>query len=240
MGCAGSREQDIEERHIIHAEQGLNFYSLKAVDLDSAFRKYNSNGYLSQSQLIHLSNKLNFKILNYGRNMHIQSFFQSIQSNEGNYDIKDLLLIAILLGKGDSAVKARLIYEIFDQHLTHQIDIEVAKKEIITRMINHSTKLLPNLVCSEMAEAEVEMKIHKYKNKILDMISPAIEELTQKLIMRGNVISQDTFVEVFSTLYNGELVTTTGLRKYLQNLGNKDRIKVSGSSRRTSEHVSEE
>ena len=240
MGCASSREQGIEERQITLAEQGLNFYGVKVVDLDSVFRKYNSNGYLSQSQLIHVSNQLNFRILNYGQNMNIQGFFQSIKTKRSDYDIKDLLLIAILLGKGSADVKARLIYEIFDEHLTHQIDIEEVKSEIISRMINHSVKTLPNLVCTQMTEADVEMKILKYKNKLLDMFSAAIEDLAKKLIIRGNIISQDTFVEVLSTVYNGELVTTGGLRRFLQSLRNKDRIRLSVSSKKTNEPLSEE
>lgn len=240
MGCVGTRELGMEEKCIVNSERGLGFYNVKAEELDAAFRKYNSNGYMTQSQLIHISNKFNIRILNYGNHMHIQSFFSSLKANESNYNLKDMLLIAIMLGKGSSETKAKLIYEIFDTEYSHQLTIQVVKKEILTRMVVHSSRTLPNLVCSEMAEPELEMKIHKFKSKFEDFVEIAISELALKLTVRGKIISEDTFVEVFSTYYNGELVNPSGIRKFLLSLRGKQKIKSSDRSTIESQLVPEE
>ena len=215
MGCASSRDLGEEERYIMFAEEGLRFHKLDAIDIDSAFRKYNNKGFITQSQLIYLSETLEFLILNCGPHGHIQNFFHSIATKEGTYDMKDILLVAILLSKGKSSIKAKLIYEIFDPCFTHQIDINEVKSEILFRMIDHSSRTLFNLVCSEMVKIETEGKIYKYKRKLKDSFEIALNDLASRLTIRGNIISQDTFVEVFSSYNNGELVTPTGIRKYL-------------------------
>lgn len=218
MGCASIREPGIEERCIIQAENGLGFNKINVNEIDTIFRKYSSNGVITQSQLIHISNTLNFKILNTGNHSQIQSFFMNLRSEDGTYELKDLLLIGIMLGRGKSSTKAMLIYEAFDTSLTHQLDIQDVQKEILTRMIYHSSHTLPELVSSEIAFPDAEVKILKYKKKLFEMVEPAITQISSKLLIRGKVISQDTFVETFSGFYYGELVNSSGLRRYLLDL----------------------
>ena len=218
MGCANSRDVGVEERCITAAEQGLGFHKINVVDIDNVFRKYSSNGIVTQSQLIYISNSLNFRILNSGIHTHIQLFFQSQKKSEGNYELNDLLLIALMLGKGKPGLKAKLIYEMFDPQLTHQLEISEIKEKIVRKMISLSANALPSLVCSEFALPENEIKVHKYKKKIMDVVELAVEDLINKLLVRGKIISQDTFVEIFSTYLDGQLVTPTGIRKLLFDL----------------------
>jgi hypothetical protein len=239
MGCASSRELGVEEKAIVYAEGGLNFSKISAVEVDTVFRRNNCNGVIMQAHLIQMSNQLGFRILNSGCHMHVQGFYQTLKSAQGTYSIKDLLLLAILLSKGRADTKSRLIYEVFDPLCTHQLDISEVKKEILIRMLTLAANNLPKLVCSEQVASEAEMKIHKYIAKLLDTVDLALEQICEMLTIRGKIISQDTFVEVFSNFQYGQLVTTTGLRTFLLDTRAKHPRKYGRSSTLSQGSVSE-
>ena len=234
MGCASSREQNIEESVIVQAEHVLRFTYLNVLDIDAAFRKYNCNGEVMQSHLIQTSKQLGFRIMNTADHMQIQQFYTSIRSEAGGYLLKDILLIAILLGRGKPEEKAKLVYEIFDTKCTHQLDIKDVSNEIVMRILSHCCKTLPELVEPAHIPAEHHMKLHRYRQKLVSSIGLAAEELNQKLVIRGKIISLDTFVEVFS---QPSLATPSGIRQFVIEHRNHDRVLVSPRNPSPSRHL---
>lgn len=213
MGCTSGREVGVEESLILYAESGLNFTSIDVETLDITFRKYHCNGIMNQSQLIQISQQLNFRILNVSDHHNIQRFYKSLRKNEG-YHLKDLLLISILLGKGKVNKKARLIYEIFDEHFSHQLEYSIVKTEIILRMLNHSVNTLPLLVNDRVLEADIRTKLERKLKKLNEVIPFACESLAKQFCIRGNIISVGTFVEVLCE--QPKLLCPMGIRKYLE------------------------
>jgi hypothetical protein len=213
MGCTSGREVGAEESLILYAESGLNFTAIDVETLDITFRKYHCNGIMNQSQLIQISQQLNFPILNVNEHRNIQKFYNSLKQKEG-YPLKDLLLISILLGKGKLNKKARLIYEIFDEHFSHQLEYEIVKNEIVYRMLNHCVNTLPLLVYDRFLEADVRSKLERRIRKLNEVIPFACEHLAKQFCIRGNVISVGTFVEVLCE--QPKLVSPMGIRRYLE------------------------
>ena len=213
MGCGNSREIGVEESVILYAESGLNLSKIDVDLLDISFRKYNHNGLVNQSQLIQISQNLGFRILNNKFHKNIQRFFNSLL-NENSYKLKDILLICIILGKGKANKKSRLIYEIFDEGYSHQLEIEVIKKDLLERMFRHVATTLPALVDDSKLTVEERHKHFRRLKKLNEVIPFASETLARALCVRGKVISVGTFIEVFNE--QPQLITSTGLRSYLE------------------------
>jgi hypothetical protein len=213
MGCGNSREVGVEESILVYAEGCLNLSKIDVDLLDISFRKYNHNGVVNQSQLIQISQNLGFRILNNKIHINIQRFFKALHQDKG-YQLKDLLLICILLGKGKVKKKSSLIYEIFDEHFSHQLEIETIKKELLERMFRHSISTLPLLVVDSQLSSEDRSKHFRRLKKLSEVVPFACETLARSLCIRGKIISVETFNEVFSE--NPSLVTPSGLRNYLE------------------------
>jgi hypothetical protein len=234
MGCASGREVCKEEHLIVQSEQMLKLNYVSVIDIDVAFRKYNRNGDILQSHLIQISNTLGFRYLNTPFNTKIQYFYSCIKNDSGSYPLKDLLLIAILLGKGKPSVKANLIYEIYDEYCTHQLDIDFVMTEIVERILKHSCITLLELVDPRSLHVEVNEKLQRYKKKLESVVGVATQEIRDHLVVRGNVISLDTFVEVFS---NPIYSSSTSIRQHLISLRKKTHVQSLASDSLPTENL---
>lgn len=214
MGCAETKSITNEEQALIEAEKCLGFELKSAKEVDSVMRKYSSNGYINESQLQKISEILEINIVNTGSNGHIQDFFKKLRNKSDLYQLKDLLIIGILLSDGETTEKSQLIYEAFDEDLSNNMDLYLVKEKIFKTLIYHSAVSLPRLLTSEQLTGTTMLKVQKYLETIVSTTNICISK-TANLFGLRNLITQDTFIDIFAKILNGSLTTTTGWRRYM-------------------------
>jgi hypothetical protein len=210
MGCTEARNLS-EETSVIEAEKGLRFHLQPAVRVDSIIRKFSANGKINKAQFEKISQILDLRIKNDFENTKIEETLNKLMTPEGYYDIKDWLVIGILLSEGQPGIKAALLYQVFDEDLTNSIGISRIQKEVLIKIIDHSYQTLPMLVTPKQGY----IKNEKYVSNMAEAKSLCIDSIGQRLSTNGPNVSETTFVEVFRTLFQGALTTSTGWRKFL-------------------------
>lgn len=214
MGCVETRNSS-EETAVLVAEKALNFHLQQAARVDSIIRKYSPNGKTNPAQLGRIAEILGIVIFSNPPNTKIDDFFRKIISNEEFYDMKDLLVIGILLSQGDPAVKAGLLYQIFDEELTSRIPMNKITGEVLSKIIEHSCSNLPLLVAQGQSLVTNTIKNEKYVNDMIQAKAMCIKNIGDKLAENGNNVTEATFVDVFSSFNQGSLTSSSGWRKYL-------------------------
>ena len=214
MGCVETRSTS-EETAVLEAEKGLRFHLEKSVRIDSTIRKFSSNGKINCAQLQRISEVLNIQISDNPPHTKIEDMFRKLISSEGLYEMKDLLVMGILLSEGEAGVKAGLLYQVFDEDLTNKIPISKCKDEVLARLTAHSCKILPSLVTQEQTKVSNTIKNEKYISDMEQVKSTCIESVAGRLAVNGNFVTESTFVEVFRTLNLGSLTSSSGWRRFL-------------------------
>jgi hypothetical protein len=214
MGCTETKQIGSEERSVIAAEEGLGLYANTASRVDSIIRKYSSNSLINHTHLTRIAEVLNLTIINTAPHTRVEEFFRKIANKDGFYNLKDLLIIGILLSEGEKDEKARLIYQIYDENLTDSIPLSDIKNKMLMDLAGHSAKNLPVLVTNEQTPFSNVLKNEKYMQ---DLESILINVVNKVSALFGNVenLNEKKFVEIFSSLVGGSLVTGSGWRIFM-------------------------
>ena len=214
MGCVEPKFLDNEEISLINAEEILGFQNRTSKEVDSTIRKYSSNGFLNQSQFSKISEILEINILNTSSNNQIQDFFRKLMTKSGQYPLKDLLVIGILLSEGSPHEKSKLIYEVFDEALTNSLNLLQIKEKVLKCLAYHSSVTLPSLLGPEQLFGTTLLKTKKYLDKIQSITSVSMSK-TANVFGLVDVISQEAFSETFGNILDGSLTTASGWRKFM-------------------------
>ena len=214
MGCVETKSAS-EETAVLVAEKGLNFHLQQSIRVDAIIRKFSSNGKINVSQLGRIAEILNINIYNNPPYTKIEDMFRKLVSSDGLYELKDVLVIGILLSDGKPDIKARLLYQVFDDDLSNRIPIEKIKSEVLPKLIHHSHLTIAILVAEGQSIVSNIIKNEKYVSDMGQAGTACINAIGDKLAVKGNTVSENNFVEVFSGFRDGGLTTATGWRKYL-------------------------
>lgn len=214
MGCIEVKNNS-EEELIQEAERVLNFHKQKSVQVDSVIRKFSLNGQVTPVQLTRISNHLRLQTKNLFPFIKIDEFYGKLRDINGNYDLKDLLVIGILLSDGESSTKAGLLYQIFDEELTGHMNLSKVKSQLLYKLATHSCSSLPKLVSPRQASNVNMEKIEKYSDCLIEKKDSCINSVAERLALNGNDVTEITFTEVFRTYRQGKLTSSVGWRTFL-------------------------
>lgn len=214
MGCIEAKNSS-EETSILEAERVLNFHKQKSYKVDSIIRKFSLNGKVNSVQLSRIADHLNLQIYNTPPFMRIQDFYDKLKDTSGNYDIKDLLIIGILLSDGEPCTKAALLYQVFDEELTGHMDSMKVRRQLLEKVATYSCSTLPRLVSPEQSPTVNVIKNDKYIKDMMDIKDTCIASICERLCTNGPDITEITFTEVFRTFQHGLLTSSSGWRTFL-------------------------
>ncbi|OMJ82385.1 hypothetical protein SteCoe_16922 [Stentor coeruleus] len=207
MGCMETHlDCPVEELELIKKEMKLPYDIESPSKIDIVHRKYSLGGKINQDQWEQIKSALNFpNDLSFS-----ESFYNSFCEN-GEYSLRGLVLLGILLSYGNFTDKALLIFEIMDleyQNILTKADLESLVSELIDISVNKISLLV-----------EQDAKVQKYIRSL-----KSVEERGKKVILRrfckGSMIkiTRDEFVERFYKSKCVGLLTTRGIRKLLYGL----------------------
>ncbi|OMJ95017.1 hypothetical protein SteCoe_1715 [Stentor coeruleus] len=214
MGCIEVKNKS-EEILIQEAEHVLNLKKQKSIQVDSVIRKFSLNGQVTSVQLNRISSHLKLQTKNLFPFIKIDEFYGKLRDINGNYDLKDLLVIGILLSDGESSTKAGLLYQIFDEELTGHMSLSKVKNQLLYKLVIHSCSSLPKLVSPRQASNVNLEKIEKYSDCLIEKKDTCINSVAERLAVNGNDVTEITFTEVFRTFRQGKLTSSVGWRAFL-------------------------
>lgn len=214
MGCVEIRSSS-EETAVLIAEQAFNLQLQEAVRIDSIIRKFSTNGLINFSQFTKIAEVLQLNIKDTPQYIKIEETLKKLTIENSQYEMKDLLIIGILLGKGPSNVKAGLLFQVFDENLENKIPMKRVKDEVIAKIIDHSCKTLPNLVAAGQSLVSNTIKNEKYMSDMEQARNISINMIADKLGVSENQVSEATFVDVFSEFDRGALTSASGVRRFV-------------------------
>lgn len=220
MGCAETRAKTSEERAIIFAEKGLQLHLQTASYIDWVLRKYSLNGKLNQAQLVRIAELLSMPIQNYEIHLKISALFDRLKNAEREYNLKDFLVVGILLGNDTEIVKAKLLFQVFDERLDGRLDINYIKSDVLPLIIKHATYSLPMLVSNDQTNFSNEVKILAYIENMKKGESKSIEVLTREMSNSKAIITEEMFIRFFKNFKDGDLIWPTGIRDFVNEISN--------------------
>lgn len=218
MGCTETRPESNEENGIIFAEKGLGFHLRKASKIDAVFRKYANNEKLNEDQLSKAVFCLKCTMQNYGKFRYITEMYSKLKREDGDYDLKDLLVIGILLGEGSKEEKARLLYQVFDETSENAILKDKMRSDILEKICFHSTSTLGGLYCNDVYSGSNELRNLKYISDLMVVREIGIKQITDEMCDFSIVVSEERFIKFMSTFMNGALLAPTGWRGYMRDV----------------------
>jgi len=218
MGCADSRLQgNSSEIAITFAEKGLRIDRLFVFLMDEKLRKYSDLGYLNQRQLEHLAKKCDFRIKNYENHPKIESFFNTLKTQEdGKYELRTIIVLFILLGRGDNQTKAKLLFEAFDPSFSKILSVSVLKQ--MFESIFYLSLTLGKLVVATQTPHSHGSRNDDYLHNLSYGKDPASDEFLNA-IMKDNSsqqIDRKHFIKQIIKFENGNLLSSLGTRTYLK------------------------
>ncbi|CAG9324452.1 unnamed protein product [Blepharisma stoltei] len=218
MGCAKSRPRSSEEVIISLAEEGLGFQDLNVNLIDNTFRKFSHMGRINQTQLKRIAKQLKINIVDYGPHTKINEMFYNLRKQEGEYFLKDLLIIGILLGKGSHQEKASLLFQVFDEISEGAIEVSRIRNQILKSMFEHCVNSLGNLVTPAQCSESLELKNKKYLDELRQIEADAIKKISDGLIADKTlkVIDEAEFVRAMCEFEMGNLLSSAGFRMYFK------------------------
>mmetsp|Transcript_12325 Transcript_12325/g.23393 ORF Transcript_12325/g.23393 Transcript_12325/m.23393 type:complete len:304 (+) Transcript_12325:370-1281(+) len=211
MGCTSSRTKlSAEETYLTTHEAELHYGDQHATQVDLVFRKYSYQSHVNPSQLQNAASKLNLRITNYSTFNLIEPFYNGLKQ-EGSIHLLHLLLLGLFLAKGSVEEKARLLFEVYDDLNTEEVQAPVIKK-ILSDLYDIAVNRLPKLV-AEPHHADAG-NLRQYLAKIAHVKELAIEKAYKGIVGTGATVKKVAFVTSFSSDSFKALLSTTGFRGY--------------------------
>lgn len=122
MGCAEDRGKCAhEERELEVPLRELGFQFLFCREVDETIRKYSSGDFISTGQMMQITSTLKLPAL---ESSDVSMQFYSSLSEGAQYRRQLFILACLHLTKGDWADKATLIFEAFDEDMSHLLNKE--------------------------------------------------------------------------------------------------------------------
>ena len=147
-------------------------------------------------------------------------------NNSDKFSEEDLVICAVVLGKGSAKEKAKELFEHFDQ----ECDGYLKKSEIDQMFINYAcfvACILPIIATGKPEEDMLDIEtIQWYQRGMARNLHNVIPKLIDLLLTPGTWnVHIDTFVDIMSRSDNAKLLTSCGLRQFVLKNGGFGRRK---------------
>ena len=110
-----------EESELTSKERALFFYQFSSEHLDLHVRKYSSGDIITPRQMKHITDSLGVPGVETAKG-DVANFYSSLYTETG-YLRRNFILICVLLGRGEEAEKADLVFEAFDDDSSRKMEL---------------------------------------------------------------------------------------------------------------------
>lgn len=215
MGCTDSRTDKLDEEKVITShEHLLGFSKHTSRNTDLVFRKFAYNEAFNENQWSEVCYKL--KLATSDLHGTITKFYKQFERN-GKYDMKPLLLLSIMLTRGTEVEKAKLLFEIYDYDCTLSLERNEVSA-MISDMINVAVDKTSILTLEHPDNVEHIPKLNNYILKLKYRTKDAVHRLSTEIMSGLSSLRQDMFIEAMKGPDVKGILTSSGMRAYLNSL----------------------
>lgn len=215
-----------------YAESGLEMNYLDVKILDGYLYKYSNQGFVNADQLKYLAKTFGFRLSNNVEHTRIEKFWTAA-SEDGKYDAEFLHVLAIMLGLGETKIKAELLFELFDRKCEGKLSI--GKLQAMLETMIDVVTLLGQLVFNGQTTHSHSIRTESYVSSLECVRHIAIHEILTILLDPHieSHVTKDHFVDKFTQINDGKLLDTVGFRFFLSKFLSKLRFKYTNPFKRS-------
>ena len=217
MGCQDSRiDLTAEEAAIMNAESLLEYSSLSALDVDKIHRKYSYEGTIFEDQWHEIRKILKLKKnIRLYTSQEITDFTGHFQILPGQYSLKKLLVLGILLSTGSIEEKSKLLFEVEDEE-SKKILNKKKIKELVNMIIEIPIEITSNIEFTDPVNNVTRNDIKKYIQKLKRGKENCAKIIIDKILEGKEWISIEEFSIKMKNDNFEELLSTHGVRKFVK------------------------
>ena len=214
MGCSDSRTDiTAEEATVANAEAILEYSHLPAYYTDLIHRKYSYEGKIVEDQWKDIYKTLDLAPNKSYAMQSVVNFFDNFKIGPGEYSLKKLLVLGILLSKGSSEEKARLLFEVQDEAGSGILTTE-GLDDLIKLMLDISIEINTKIKIKDDINQVTEEDIRRYVAKLRRGVGKAQSTILETILDGSQSITVEEFIRKMSHSTRPELLTAQGLRKF--------------------------
>mmetsp|Transcript_7728 Transcript_7728/g.14644 ORF Transcript_7728/g.14644 Transcript_7728/m.14644 type:complete len:284 (-) Transcript_7728:1228-2079(-) len=208
MGCTETRQQiAFEETFLADQQKRLGFDIKDAVEVDMIIRKYCFNNYVNTSQLSLIENELGLILHDEGDWPEVNKMMSYLENSHG-WESKKLLILGILCSNSNNYIKAKLLFEAYDEHFSGRLNTAQIR-ELLNEMCMIAGQALGALV-------DEKDKNFPMMDRYLRKCTASAERSVLNLMKHFKAVNSDAdFVRTIASLHSGMLLSPAGIRNYL-------------------------
>ena len=215
MGSVNSiSELSSEEKTIVDMENQLEFGKNSTAEVDFTIRRYTFDREINSEQWKSIGNELQLKTRAYSHCPKVEEFYASYKNSQGNFSMKEILILGIVLSSGQIGTKARLFFDIYDE-LGEKIINKEAVEDLFDELIKCTLIKLPMLVSNSCNPPVGEKQIQRYASRLLQNMQRAKVEFVDIILEGQSIIELNEFKRRFDLMQNALLLTTFGFRNFV-------------------------
>ena len=197
MGCNQARSDLIYEEQVVReCEAKLNFKSVSLIDF--TFRKFSFNRVVNHLQFEEAAKEIGLT--------PNTKFYEDL-FNLGEVELKKLLVLGVILGKGEDYQKAVLLFQVYDHSNSYEISsADVA--DLLETVAQLFTKNVATVIGSRPG-------IATYLDNCYSMKDPGNKALCRRIMKNQTAISRDDFCDFF---IEKRLLSSSGIRNFYHKL----------------------
>lgn len=224
MGCAGSRGNLCDEERILSkGENGLGFYNNSSERIDLVIRKHANGLNLNPNHMKALTKTLGVKFPKEHKDSsikdqkpkhnfdHLKNFYHAFEVSDG-YNFRDFLLAGLLLGHSPAALKADLIWDVFDTNADGRLT-RANYVELFRTLADISLDRTP-LTCN--LEGDELKKTSAYLDRLRAVKAKFLPEIISDSAKTADPVSKEDFRKYANKPENSDLLTPSGIRKAIE------------------------
>ncbi|CAG9314261.1 unnamed protein product [Blepharisma stoltei] len=214
-----------EEQIIIENEKKLEFSKLNSKDIIKSLKSEGSQNCLSMPQLKRAFFDLQLSETDLSSpDSAFYKILAKLKNDKKLYEIRKLVLLALLVGKGAPQDKAVWLFKQYDLDASGVIDAEEVET-MLNEMIDLAVNILPLSARGDEEGCLTKEEEDTYKSMLLAGQQSMVQEV-MKLLLNQNEIGETEFVAKICdpSQQLNKLLWSYGVRLLLKNYGNHNNI----------------
>ena len=228
MGCSsGKNSVNPIESLICSGESKLLYQDCKATDVDLIHRKYTNNGRMNENQWMNV-----YRYLNLAQNQtavpmseHIKAFYHKFKKLN-TYVLKEMLVLGIIHSVGTVEVKAKLLFEAFDDHDSKEL-VKESFGNIYDILYKINAKRVQALIDKSDDYNVTDQELREYFEKLASGKDRFREAFINTFVGEGERVTLYSFLQTMNDPKNIHLIDSSVFRSTLKGYSSKESIKNS-------------
>ena len=223
MGCgSGKSGENPIETLICNSEKKLLYQHCKANEVDLIHRKYSFNGKLNGNQWMNVSRHLNLAENQSAGPVseQIKSFYHLFKKTD-SYILREMLVLGILYSTGSAEAKAKLLFEVFDDHDSKELSKDCFGQmyDILYRVSVKRAKVLVDKPSNHVVSDE---ELNDYFERLVTGKEKFRASFIRTFAGDGEFVSLVGFLGTMKDPKNTNLIDSSGFRENLKGYCAKD------------------